>query len=187
MSRHRNPANVDPDASKLFSTTTQKQYQCRSTALNKVIFVVHWNQVKFDTPHWTQVNLNHPHKIQVNLHADTKNRWFSPRVQNPSKFRPPTQQNQFHPHTQIKPYSIPRTELKSISTTHTRIKSNFMLIQRNKWFSASIQVTSQFLPHTHQNNFIPRLKSIRVRSPTLRSSQFRPPPPQEPSPFPYLL
>ena len=100
---------------------------------------------------------------------------FSPRVQKRSQFRPPTQQrNEFHPYTEVKANWIRRTEIKPIWITHKK-NVNFRADPKKKWFSASIQVTSQFLPPTQQlNHFHPYTEINSTSTPTLRSSQFQP-------------
>ena len=94
----------------------------------------------------------------------------------------------------------PRSKTKSISTTRTTTKSiwclhwnqvkfdpphwhqvnvdhphknqvNFQAHLENKWFSASIQVTNQFLPPTQPNQFNPRteIKSSSIPQNEIRS------------------
>ena len=102
MPRHKNPVNFDPDdENKSFSTANQTPNQRQSTTLKLNGFRQPTQQsqfhpplesTQFDPPRWNQVNLDHPHKIQVSLHAHAKNKWFSPRVQKPIQFLPPTQQ-----------------------------------------------------------------------------------------------
>ena len=87
---------------------------------NRIHFILHWNQVNFDPPHWNKVNSNKPHKMQVKEHAQTKNKWCPTRVQKQNHFHPLNNQVHFHPPT------------------------------KNKIFSASIEVITQFLPPTQQ-------------------------------------
>ena len=63
---------------------------------NEIRVILHWNQVQFDHPHWNQVNLNRLHQVQVSPFTLIFQAIFAPRS-NPSRFRPPTQQNQTHP------------------------------------------------------------------------------------------
>ena len=179
--RHKNPAKFDPGAKdKSFLAGTQKLNQRRSTRLkwshfqhltqqpNQFYLTLQSSHVPY--PHWIHVNLNHPQKVQVSLHANTKNKWFSTRVQKPRQFRQPTQPpSQFHPCTDIKEYSIPRTQIKSVWTTPTKTKSIFMLILKTTDFRPAYKWQVNFCyPHDDKKKFIPTLKLIRVRSPTLK-------------------
>ena len=68
-------------------------------------------------------------------------------------------------HTEIKWNLITLTEIKSIWTTRTRKQVNFRAHNKNKWLSASMQVTSQFLPPTQQPNRVhpyPEIKSSLI-------------------------
>ena len=129
----KNPTNFDPDAkNKSFSTATQKPNQCRSTILkwshfrqpthNRIHFILHWNQVKFDPNTeiktiWTthtkykstcvltlttsdfrpafknQVNFDRPHNNQINFIPRLKSsKIWSTRKS--SQFARPTQKKQ---------------------------------------------------------------------------------------------
>ena len=106
-----------------------------------------------------------PTKMQVNLHAHTQSKWFSPRVQKPSQFRPPTQQpNQFHPYTEITSNSTPHTEYQVNLDHPHKNQVNFNAHTKNKWFSARIQVTSQFLPPAQEPSQFHPYTEIRSSS-----------------------
>ena len=108
-------------------------------------------------------------KMQVNLHAYTENRLFSSRIQQPSQFGPPAQQpNQFHPYTEIRSNVYP-PHWNQINSDN---QVDFHAHAKNKWFSISIQVTSQFLPPTQQpNQFHPytEIKSSSIAHTEIKS------------------
>ena len=181
MPRHENPGNFDPDAKKqVISTATKKQINAteiksfwttytttksisfhtgtKSTSKSrteiKSIWTIHTKfklvcmltlqTSGFDPAFKTQVNFDHPNKYPTNFMPHWNLINFDPR-----------QWNQVHlDHPQ-------------------KNKANLHAYPKNKWFSADIQVTSQFVPPDCQINFIPTLKSSQVWYPTLRSSQFR--------------
>ena len=68
-------------------------------------------------------------------------------------------------HTEIKSYSIPRNEINSMRTNHTKTKLFFLLILKTKWFSASIRVTNQFIPPARQPNQLQHNTEINSSSP----------------------
>ena len=192
MPRHEKPVNFDPDdRNKSFLTATQKQNQCRSTALkwsrfwqtthyNQIDLILHWNQVKFDPPHWNQVNLDHPH-------------------QKPSKFSCSSyKQVIFGQHTSDKSISTTHTTTKSISCLHWNQvkfdppdgyqvyfdhhkykvnfrhhtkKSNFRSTHKNKVnFDPRTKNMSSSILTLNQANFNPPLKANLNLTPTLKSS-----------------
>ena len=101
--------SIDPHKkSKSFSARTQKPTPFWPPHKKQVNFDQNKNEVSSDAPR---------HKSQVNFDPDCK----------PYHFQPP-HRNQVNsdPYTEIKSIPILRTKIKTISTTHTTIKSNSM-------------------------------------------------------------
>ena len=184
----------DRDAeNKLLSTVTHNQINTDPPHWNEVIFdnphknqihfILLWNQVKFDPPHWNQVNLDHSQKMQVVLRAHTKNKWFSRRVQKPSQFRPPTQQNQFHPYTEVKLISIPTTKSSQFWSRDTKnklisiptLKPSLARPTRQNQvnFDPYIEIKSSPIPHINQVSLDTNTKTKSFSTPTQKPSQFR--------------
>ena len=146
MPPDRNKVNLDLHTkTKYFWTSTQKPSEFRS---------LHWSQENFD-PHYKMKSILMPwHQSQAIFDPHTKTKPISSPALKPSQFRflhwiksssiphldsyteiksssiPHINQVNFDPYAKIKSSSIPQNGIKSISTTHTKTKSNSMLTLR---------------------------------------------------------
>ena len=179
MPQRKSWANFDSNTkNKTFSTASQKPNQCRSTTLKWSHFRKPTHQS--NTFHLTLTGI----KLSSIPHTEIKWVWTTY-----SKCKSicmlTLKQEIFAPRSKTKTISTTHPTTKSISSLHWnqvifdpphwnqvnldhphKKQLNFHAHNKNKWFSPCIRVTSEFLPPAQQ-----WLKSIRVRSPTLRSSQ----------------
>ena len=80
---------------------------------------------------------------------------FIPKLKR-SHFRQPTQQlNRFHPTPESGQVRSARLKWSQFGPPTQKKQVNFHAHTKNKWFSASTQGTSQFLPPTQPNQFHP--------------------------------
>ena len=157
------------------SVCTQKPSQFRPTQYHQVISARTKKRSQFDP--------RTKNKLISTLTMSTLN---------PSQFRSRTQNLvRFDPITEIKPISMPRlinrgnfdanksffdrhsktmstsipyTQIKSISTTHTKTKSISMLTLENKWLPAPIYKETKFRPPTQvPSQSIPTLNTSHCR------------------------
>ena len=82
--------------------------------------------------------------MQVNSHAHIRSD-FSPSLKKTTLFRPP---NHFQPYIENKSYSIPRTKIKSIWTSH------------KKWSQASRSSEEQVIFGVHTTSHLPHTKQF---------------------------
>ena len=119
-------------------------------------------QVNFYHPHNNQINFNHTTEITSILTSHTKCQSICMLTRNTSHFRPAfkNQANLVHPHNNQTNISLHWNQVKfdpshwnHVNLDQTKNNVHFHAHTKNKWFLASIQVTSQFLPHTQPNQF----------------------------------
>ena len=101
----RTQVNFDPPHKKQISIPTLNKMKLNSISHTKI------ESISTPPVKWSETMPRH--KNQVKLDPDTKTKYFSS----------PTHEKQVKsdPDTEIKSCLIPRTEIKSISTTHTKI------------------------------------------------------------------
>ena len=122
-----------PRYKKWVSFNTYARNKSFSTTTQKLshLWSLHWNQVNSDLPPWNQVNLDHPDKTKSIYCLH----W------NQVKFDP-------------------RTDIKSISITHTTIKPISILTLKPSDFRPAYQNQVNFdYPHKNQVDFDPHAQN----------------------------
>ena len=103
--------------------------------------------------------------------AYTKNKWFSPRVRKPSKFRPPPQQqNMLNPYTETRSSSIHHRDQGNYDDHYER-QVNVHAYSKNMRFSTRTQKQGRFW-HPHKRRSL-QLNQVNLY-PHTEPSKFRP-------------
>ena len=119
-----------------------------TTHTTKFVSSCTWIKSSSIRPHWNQVNLNHTQSASQPAH--TKIKWFSPRVQ--KNVNSSTHTTKLTSSLHWNKVMLDPPHLNQFTLDPHKNQVIFPADTKNKWFSASIQVTKKNLPPTQQPN-----------------------------------